>query len=74
MKETVNTKMENLQWEIMYGKMFLRPEVLANKTEEADRLRYIESYGQSFVLYQWIRNQNVWRMSGMDFQRAHIEK
>lgn len=45
MKETVNTKMENLQWEIMYGKMFLRPEVLANKTEEADWLRYIESYG-----------------------------
>lgn len=31
MKETVNTKMENLQWEIMYGKMFLRPEVMGDR-------------------------------------------
>lgn len=48
MKETVNTKMENLQWEIMYGKMFLRPEVLANKMEEADRLRYIRKLWLEF--------------------------
>ena len=48
MKETVNTKMENLQWEIMYGKMFLRPEVLANKMEEADRLRYIRKLWLDF--------------------------